>query len=121
MGLSPMMELFLIILCPMLFGAGTFFGGLLQMMQTRDELRPKLWHDNIYSRAMMKGHALLFGPDGEIVEAEWYSARRSAAEFGGKASDYVAGWIDHEGEAVSFQPSWLLPIPATPSDKESGE
>ena len=115
------MELFLLILCPMLFGAGMFFGGMLQMMETRDELRPRLWHDNIYSRVMMNGHALLFGPDGEIVEAEWYSPNRSAREFGGKPRDYGFGWVDHEGEAVSFKPSWLLPIPTTPSDKGRGE
>ncbi len=115
------MGLLLLILCPMLFVAGTFFGTTLQMMETRNDLRPKLWHDNIYSRAMMNGHALLFGPEGEIVEAEWYSQRRSADEFGGKPRDYAPGWIDHEGEAVSFKPAWLLPIPATPSDKEVGE
>lgn len=115
------MAYLLAVLCPMLFVVGTFFGAMLQMMEARDDLRPRLWRDNIYSRAVMNGHALLFGPDGEIVEAEWYSRRRSADEFGGKPRDYAAGWIDHEGEAVAFKPAWLLPIPATPSDKEGGE
>lgn len=105
------MTLLLLLLCPMLFVLGMFAGGMFQMLEARDELRPKLWSDNIYSRAMMNGHALLFGPDGEIVEAEWYSPRRSAKEFGGKASDYAFGWLDHEGDKVSFKPVGILPIP----------
>ncbi|MNU93167.1 hypothetical protein D3C71_831030 [compost metagenome] len=105
------MSLLLLFLCPMLFVLGMFAGGMFQMMEARDELRPKLWNDNIYSRTMLKGHALLFGPDGEIVEAEWYSPRRSAREFGGKPSDYGFGWIDHEGDEVAFKPTGLLPVP----------
>ncbi len=114
---TEVMVVLLAALCPMLFAAGVLFGALIQLMGNRDDLRPKLWHENIYSRAVMRGHALLFGPDGEIVEAEWYSQPRSADEFGGNPSDYVAGWIDHEGEAVSFRPVGLLPLPSMPSDK----
>lgn len=105
------MTLLLLILCPCLFALGLFAGALLQMMESRDDRRPRLMHDNLYSRAVLGDHALLFGPDGEIIEARWYSRDRSAVEFGGRPRDYAPGWIDWEGEAVNFKPTGLLAVP----------
>ena len=116
------MVVLLSILCPMMLMVGLLGGSLLQQIESRDQLRPRLMDDNIYTRVLTGGHALLFGPDGEIVEAEWYSPRRSAKEFGGKASDYAFGWLDHEGDEVTFKLVGILPMPlSAPAHGEAGE
>lgn len=97
-----------------MFAIGLFAGALAERMEARDETRPSLWHDNIYTRAVVGYHALLFGHDGQIVEAEWYNRARSAREFGGKPRDYSPGWIAWDGEAVEFPVRGLLPIPKEP-------
>ncbi|WP_312144143.1 hypothetical protein [Brevundimonas sp.] len=116
------MVMLLSILCPMMLMVGLFGGSLLERVSAREELRPRLMNDNVYTRVLTGGHALLFGPDGEIVEAEWYSPRRSAKEFGGKARDYSFGWIDHESDEVSFKPIGILPMPlsAAPGEASHG-
>lgn len=78
----------------------------------RERDQPALLPDTPTNRKKLNNHALLFGEDGEIVEADWFSAARSARSFGGQPKDYGDGWLTWEREAVDFAIMGILPVPS---------
>lgn len=85
----------------------------------KSEYDLELLQDNARNRRLLNGRALVFGDDGEIVECKWYGQSASARAFGGRPSDYYAGWITWEQESVNFKIIGILPVPMK-KQKEQG-